>query len=215
MAPAFMSDGGKEAVDGAVVVMKIRGTYQTARGHGQFLKVMKHKDPFAAPARADLKAGAPIGEGIRAGGPWMGFSRRWVLGIVVPIVEDQFEVPIGCFCPSFIKKEGTTAIHSKPGQAITVVNAFEVSVRAILPIAVDDSITFIVTYFADQPCEDARGVRRIGYPVRREKTIEREDVVSRDRTPVGGAVAIFCPSFNPCEETLDAGPITPNRVPGN
>ena len=109
----------------------------------------------------------------------MGFSRRWVLGIVVPIVEDQFEVPIGCFCPSFIKKEGTTAIHSKPGQAITVVNAFEVSVRAILPIAVDDSITFIVTYFADQPCEDARGVRRIGYPVRRalaagsQKTMKR------------------------------------------
>lgn len=185
MAPAFMSDGEEGSCRWRRRRNENPWNVPNSPGHGQFLKVMKHKDPFAAPARADLKAGAPIGEGIRAGGPWMGFSRRWVLGIVVPIVEDQFEVPIGCFCPSFIKKEGTTAIHSKPGQAITVVNAFEVSVRAILPIAVDDSITFIVTYFADQPCEDARGVRRIGYPVRREKTIEREDVVSSDSNASG------------------------------
>src|SRR5947209_6950928 len=70
--------------------------------------------------------------------------------------------------------------------AISFVDMGEIDVVVVLgDVFIDDPVALVVVTLTDQPTEDVIWVGRIGDARLGRAAIDREDVVFRDRTPVG------------------------------
>src|SRR5947209_5197682 len=81
------------------------------------------------------------------------------------------------------------------------------SLRVLCPIFVEDSITFIVETFTNQPLEDVGGISRIKDAARRIHPVEGRDVVPRNSSPMSSSCSFFDPTLDSCECSLNPRPV--------
>ena len=97
--------------------------------------------------------------------------------------------------------------------AIALVDMGEIDVVVVLgDVLIDDRVALVVVALTDQPTEDVAWVGRVGDARFGRAAVDREDVVFRDRAPVGVAVGDARPAFDAGEQSLDAGPVAFDQV---
>ena len=97
--------------------------------------------------------------------------------------------------------------------AIALVDLGEIDVVVVLgDVLIDDCVALVVVALTDQPTEDVAWVGRVGDARFGRAAVDREDVVFRDRAPVGVAIGDARPAFDAGEQSLDAGPVAFDQV---
>ena len=184
----------------------------------QFLEAVEHEDALATAGGPNVEARAVRGKRIGTDGPALSRVDGWTLTLVIAIVHDQLEQPLG------LRQIG---LH-QPRGAVRVLGSFEITVgradrfgaieftsqgcvdiaAVFSDIFIKGRVALVVKRLAQQPGEDSRGVGRIGDSARGGLAVEGADVVAGDRTPerISGIVRPG-PALDAGKEAFDSRPV--------